>query len=217
MDNSHFLFSSDTPVDKIAFAKEGEATLDGDGLIDITIEHGLGTPLFTEGIWSDDDFATAWTFGTIKYTGDTISVRSSLVADSTNITAHIEKTPNLTIKYRIWGYISEKEVGTEAPKTSIAITDKFTLDTDNNLPKLVLEGYADPDTTLNYEDVANISCAAIWGDMSGNGEWSALADGIGQVYGGFGDFVTLQPGNSAIYFSNLTGCPTKYYYRFYTS
>lgn len=215
MDASHFLFTSDLPIDKIAFATEGEMTTDADGVAEFTAAHDFGVPVFPEGIWSTDDFATSWTFGTTKYSGDTISVRSSIIGNKTNIVGNVVMTPNTKIRYRVWGFITNNEINTEVPKTGLAVADRFTLDTDYNYPKLVTDGIANKGDTVRVDGLKGMQSACVWADMAGDDQYSPISDGIGEVYGGFGDFAVFDLEENKIDFYDLVGAAQKYYYRIY--
>ena len=61
-----FIFNSDYPIDKIVWLEQGEFDTDNYGNFEKTIAHKLLATPFVKGVWTYDDWATTWMFGSVK-------------------------------------------------------------------------------------------------------------------------------------------------------
>jgi hypothetical protein len=208
---NNFLFNSDHPIDKLVWLYEGEQTLSG-GYKEFTIAHNVGAQLFVQGIWSDNDWATTYPFCTQRVSGQTFAFRSTLYSGTSNVvgTILLDGGGSKKIKVRLWGVVHEGEtLGLELNPTSVLSTNKFVLNTDNNYPQLLMDGYANPGTTIDHL-LNEYPYVDVWYKAS----WSSGYSYVNDTCSGLGsDNLVYTTTNSLVLGSGAQ--ITKYYYRIY--
>lgn len=213
---SNLAIDTDHPMDKAVFLFEGQINVTTADDAIFRINHNIGAMLFVDGIWSPDNWATTFSFGSSRRTGDVIGITSSLLANDTRIEGSIRYNANVTVKYRIWGFVNEAEtLALDVAGTSALSQNIFVINSDYNYPRLVMEGYANKGDTINH-NLGEIPRVDIWRyDSYIQGYGKLYNDGFGLTYGGFGEFAKITA--NQIEFSNVTGAGDKYYYRVYES
>lgn len=211
---SNLILDSDYPIDKIVWLHEGTMNL-SQGVNTLTIPHGVGAQIYPKGIWTVDDWATTQMFGVMRYgQGGLLDFTSQLSADSlnTDITLRYE-IGSATAKIRLWGVCNDTQIpNLEVPNTAPLSNNNLVIDTRNNYPKLFLEGFATPNTTVNH-NLGAIPQVDIWAFDSYSNQWYLFADDSFGTMFGLGEFVKLTA--STLEFTNNSGASSNYYYRIY--
>lgn len=224
---SHFLLSTDRPIDKIAWMWEGELELNhSDGDIAYWgskfFNHNIGTQLFVKGIWSVDDWATTYSFGGTKLTSANLTEISSYCrANDTRVEfgATLKSDRALTAKVRLWGFVYEDETkGLELNPTVGLSRNKYALNTDFNYPRLYAEGYATKGgSSLGYDFDGALPYVDVWyiEPNSGNFEYLDFGFYLNDVDTQW-DAAVVQIYRDVTLFDVEEQKPyTKYYYRIY--
>ena len=210
---SNLLLDSAYPIDKIAWLHEGTMAL-SQGVNSITIPHGIGAQIYPQGIWSVDGWATTQMFGASAYgTGGTLEFASAVSADSTNTYADIRYNGSATAQIRLWGVCADSQIPTlDATTTASASRNNLVINTDNNYPKLYLEGFATPGTTVNH-GLGTIPQVDVWCFDSYENSWHPLNDDSFGLSFGLGEIVKATA--TTLEFTTNTGNYPNYYYRIY--
>lgn len=221
VDQKDFIFNSDYPVDKIVWLEKGEFDTDNYGNFEKTIAHKLLATPFVKGVWTYDDWATTWMFGSVKISDGAYQVYSEVGSDSTNVylSGFVDLNAKKTIKYKIWGVWNESDTySTEAQATAGQGSTKFLFNTDYNYPRLVIEGYLDKGKTAGF-NLDEIPYCDVWGymDMYIGGQNKKVwmnwhRDGFGIVYD---DLEYVKITTTGITLRSAANSPDKIYYRVY--
>lgn len=208
---SDLLIDSDSPMDKVVYLYEGSVRTDYQ-TAQFNLTHGVGAILFVDGIWSADNWATTYSFGASKRSGDVMAITSNLNSDSSRIEGYILVDRDVAIRYKLWGVVSEMDtLDLNVDETASESANRFIINSDYNYPRLIREGMATPNTTITH-GLGSIPRVDVW-RYSGNMWAKMYNDGFGTTYGGFGEFVKLSDRN--IVFTDNLGCADRYYYRIY--
>lgn len=198
--------------------QEGETTLDayGDTPNDITIQHNIGVQIYTNGVWTIDDWQTTYNFNANRMDAQTYYYASTLSSTASVVTlnaSHMDGA-NKKLKYRVWGFMDEEATkGIGANKTAGYSLNRLVLSTDYQYPMLYKEGKATPNTTITHS-LGVIPYVDIWTGSTANNHPFRLVtdDQFGIVYGEGG---LVQVTDSAITFTNSSYADDEYYYRIY--
>lgn len=209
-----FLLNTDYSADKIVWLKEGTINANA-GSNDITLSHSFGVNLFVRGVFSRDNFQTAYEFGTEKYMPNSLVLdfNSYIVSDTSEVLAHITLNSSSTVQYRLWGVVNEAETqNLDISGTASDTTNEFIVNTKYNLPRLYAEGYANPDTDYIHS-LGFIPYVDVWAYDQYMNKWTLLPVGI------FGSaFLVGSPikvDTSKISFTSQNPTYTNFYYRVY--
>ena len=206
-----FLFNSDYPIDKLVWLYEGEQTLSG-GYKEFTLTHSVGAQLFVQGIWSADDWATTMPFCTERVSGQTYAFFTTLYSNTTNVvgTIMLDGGGSKKIKVRLWGVVHEGEtLGTNLNPTATLSANRFVLNTDNNYPQLLMDGYANPGTAI-YHNLGEMAYTDVWYKAS----WASGYSYVNDICSGFGANNQVNITTNGLYVGSGSNI-TKYYYRIY--
>ena len=160
-----FIFNSDYPVDKVVWLYEGQFTTSSSStltaiVIDMEEQLGSRRPIFVKGAVSIDDWQTAIMIGAQRSTLGNASMSMAWTnynMDLGRSGAFLELTPdfrsypNRTAKYRLWGVVREDmRDAAEYSKNSTTTKSKLNFNTDNNYPRLYMDGIAKSGTTIEH-------------------------------------------------------------------
>lgn len=139
--------SSDYPMDKVVFLKTGSYSFtNGNGLI-IPIPHGLKFTPLVNGSWSmTSNFSIQYEFSSGEFpsgnNGYLYKRVMNIFADATNIYITGDNIGStVTAYYRIYGFEPSHVTSSYAPLSAQA--DDFSISSDYNNPKLLLNNYID--------------------------------------------------------------------------
>lgn len=173
---SRFILDTDHPIDKLVWLYEDTLTLDEFGFGQKTVAHGIGAQLFTQGIWSTDNWATTWTFGTQRQEGQVMTYGGDLSSDTVNVTFSVTaaNATSGTAKVRLWGVVNEIETrNLPLRATSELSANRFIFNTDYRYPKLIIEGYANKSSSITY-NLNAIPYVDIWVKRENETKYSFL-------------------------------------------
>lgn len=209
-----FLLNTDYSADKIVWLKEGSISANA-GSNDIRLSNTLGVNLFVRGVFSRDNFQTAYEFGASKDLPNSLVLdfSSYVASDTSEVLANIWLNSGSTVQYRLWGVVNEAETqNLDINGTASDTANQFIVNTKYNLPRLYAEGYANPDTDYNHS-LGFIPYVDVWAYDQYMNKWSLLPVGIfGSVFG-VGSPITVDV--SKISFTSQNPTYTKFYYRVY--
>ena len=209
-----FLLNTDYSADKIVWLKEGTINANA-GSNDITLSHSFGVNLFVRGVFSRDNFQTAYEFGTEKYMPNSLVLdfNSYIVSDTSEVLAHITLNSSSTVQYRLWGVVNEAETqNLDISGTASDTTNEFIVNTKYNLPRLYAEGYANPDTDYIHS-LGFIPYVDVWAYDQYMNKWTLLPVGI--FGSAFGVGSPIKVDSSKVYFTNQNATYNNFYYRVY--
>lgn len=210
-----FILNSDYPVDKIVWLKEGDATMDAWGNINITLPHTVGAQIYVNGVWTIDDWTTTYNFSAQRQVAQGYEYQATAKAtDSTvKISAAHENGANKTFKYRLWGFISEESSkGIEIKPTAGQSANRLVFSSDYEYPMLYKEGIATPGTTIAH-GLGEIPYVDVWGKMQNDTGYSIVSgDCFGEVYG-YGENIKITA--NEVIFKSTAPLYESYYYRIY--
>ena len=206
-----FVFTSDYPVDKIAWLKEIELTMDSRGKAQEVYQTGIDKKIFLEGIISFDDWVTCTPMTQNNYGDD--QVQSILVIGNglfAIIVTPLGDNPdiaNKTAKIRIWGYMAEEDAkNIDTGKTANASKEPLSLNTDNIYPRLAQEGYTRTGEVITH-NLGKIPTVLYWWEVDEEGdEWQ---------YDTFTDYEARK--NTIVFTREKSDKPVNIYYRIYIS
>ncbi len=209
-----FLLNTDYSADKIVWLKEGTINANA-GSNDITLSHSFGVNLFVRGVFSRDNFQTAYEFGTEKYMPNSLVLdfNSYIVSDTSEVLAHITLNSSSTVQYRLWGVVNEAETqNLDISGTASDTTNEFIVNTKYNLPRLYAEGYANPDTDYIHS-LGFIPYVDVWAYDQYMNKWTLLPVGI--FGSAFGVGSPIKVDSSKVYFTNQNATYNNFYYSVY--
>jgi hypothetical protein len=209
-----FLLNTDYSADKIVWLKEGTINANA-GSNDITLSHSFGVNLFVRGVFSRDNFQTAYEFGTEKYMPNSLVLdfNSYIVSDTSEVLAHITLNSSSTVQYRLWGVVNEAETqNLDISGTASDTTNEFIVNTKYNLPRLYAEGYANPDTDYIHS-LGFIPYVDVWAYGQYMNKWTLLPVGIFGSAFLWGSPIKVD--TSKISFTSQNPTYTNFYYRVY--
>lgn len=209
-----FLLNTDYSADKIVWLQEGSISANA-GSNDIRLSNTLGVNLFVRGVFSRDNFQTAYEFGTSKYLPNSLVLdfSSYVASDTSEVLAHIGLNSGSTVQYRLWGVVNEAETQNLDINGTVSDTaNQFIVNTKFNLPRLYAEGYANPDTDYNHS-LGFIPYVDVWAYDKYMKKWSLFP--VGTFGSGFigGSPITVDV--SKISFTSQNPTYTEFYYRVY--
>lgn len=163
---NRFIFNSDYPIDKVVWLYEGSATSPATAgaseSTDINLYDILknNEPVFLQGVYTVDDWQTAYMLGVNQVTIDPYKNVSGGVSwgnwpySSTATITFSSRTVysvKLPIKYRIWGIIREDtRSAAEYGKNSSLMKSKLTFNSENNYPRLYKDGIAQAGDVIEH-------------------------------------------------------------------
>lgn len=209
-----FLLNTDYSADKIVWLKDGSISANA-GSNDIRLSNTLGVNLFVRGVFSRDNFQTAYEFGTDKYLANSLVLdfSSYVASDTSEVLANIWLNSSSTVQYRLWGVVNEAETqNLDINGTASDTTNEFIVNTKYNLPRLYAEGYANPDTDYNHS-LGFIPYVDVWAYDQYMNKWSLLPVGI--FGSAFGTGSPIKVDASKISFTSQNPTYTNFYYRVY--
>ena len=210
-----FLLNTDYSADKIVWLKEGSISANA-GSNDIRLSNTLGVNLFVRGVFSRDNFQTAYEFGAFKDLPNSLVLdfSSYVASDTSEVLANIWLNSGATVQYRLWGVVNEAETqNLDINGTASDTTNKFIVNTKYNLPRLYAEGYANPDTDYNHS-LGFIPYVDVWGYNTNWGKWSLSPIGMFGQFGSQSTIIKVDQ-NKISFSSHHLGTYTKYYFRIY--
>ena len=154
MNLSHFIFSSDYPMDKVVFYKQVEVTVPAHQNYAIVEPHNL---LFTPlplAVWATSaDFSDTRSLESVP---DTIGM-DTVKADATNITVTIDNGKNTSVKayVRLYGLLPETAIDEAAP--TARQSSKLIFDTDKVYSPLIFSGLITSDLNITHVAKVNVT------------------------------------------------------------
>lgn len=153
----HFLFNSDYPTDKLVFAKQGTITITRTWYANYDIlPTGIGAPVYIEGDFRIQGADEIYPFGEA---GTSTGVQSVVVSYMFNDQCYVvpdffiinEELVGTKVDYRVWGYCNEQETkNIDIGGTASTAKPKLIIDSDNNYPRFVGDGYIAQGQTYNH-------------------------------------------------------------------
>lgn len=139
-----FIFTSDYPIDKIAWVKEDVITLDNRGKATIEYNTGLSKTVFAEGVGSFDDWETSAPIIRTRSDGAVdgiVECEPGIVAIVITPVGSNPSYANKTLKVRLWGYMNENDAKTtDLNRNAAIVKNALSFNSDNNYPRFVAEG-----------------------------------------------------------------------------
>ena len=144
-----FIFNSDYPTDKVVWLYEGSVKLNSSGQATVTLDIQLDRVPYIKGCISLDDWQTSIGLGTTRLASGG-NVTDLIIANVYNseLDLNLQRHANATVKYRLWGVLSENDTGIEANRNNAISKTKLAFSTDNNYPRLIKEGIAKSGETV---------------------------------------------------------------------
>jgi len=227
---NRFLFNSDYPTDKVVWLYEGETTSPSQGggaryvNIDITSTIGTTVPIFIKGVYTIDNWQTAYMIGSDEVTTDSSKNVTTGLSWSTwgsphlelSVYANTDYSVNLPVKYRLWGVMREDvNSGVEFSKNSGITKNKLIFDSRANYPRLYKDGIAKSGDVVTHE-LKKIPYVDYWWNWSADGfnsSWSYRPSG--RLGDGTSSAPTVRITDSQLTFTQYAGEDCYYYYRIY--
>lgn len=169
-DARHFLVTSDHPTPAIVWKYEGSiANIPGIDMKSTTVTHNLGfTPLIM-GLWSDNSgFNPAYdisnAYGNPDYSNGFLQLNECGTDTTTvHISGYNSSTSTKTLYFKLFAYAPPDYNGSVP---SVGDVTHFVLNSDNNTPKIIKEGYVDLQSNQSTTIAHNLGYtpqAKVWG------------------------------------------------------
>lgn len=211
---NNYIINSDYPMEKVAWVFETSGTTSSSGSSTIAAQTTLtrtnptGTPLLLDGIYSFDNWASAypiscgdrdryWEFVQLRSTSEEILI--SFVGYSTS----------LPFKVRLWGFIPEDYPDGNAPKTDTASNYPFTIDTSKNYMNIYKTGRvtaSSPSPATVSHNLGYMPFVRIW--RGSNTNWELFPIQSSQY---------AEINNDELVIKGNSNYSATYYYRIYTN
>lgn len=218
-----FIFNSDYPTDKVVYLKEGQVTLNGSGYASVSIDNPLDKAPYIKGCISLNNWQSSLMFGTTR-TASAGNVTDLIIAtlrsfnNVLTLELNMSKHANATVKYRLWGVISEDNTGIEATKNSSITKSKLIFNSENNYPRLIKDGIAKSGETVEH-NLKRIPFIDYWYDWNS----TSRLKNVTYNFQPSGEFTTgastttptVLADEDKLYFKKLNNDDVYYYYRIY--
>lgn len=233
----HFIFNSDYPTDKIVWLYEGQLTTDSNGegselIYGDDFPYG-DPPIFVKGVGSVDNWQSSFMLGSeypfagSLYDSTTINCGHHWISEkqeyisSLYVRVLLRNYPNKTVKLRLWGMQREDiAVAKDYGNTSNISKNKLKFDSNNNYPRLYMEGVALSGETIQH-DLNKIPYVEYWcqtkstlvpqtKDNAFDWGWDYYAGATFESGG-----ATVQATNKTLTFTKKGSDDVFYYYRVY--
>ena len=210
-----FIFNSDYPTDKVVWLYEGSVKLNGSGQATVTLDIQLDRVPYIKGCISLDDWQTSIGLGTTRLASGG-NVTDLIIANVYNseLDLNLQRHANATVKYRLWGVLSENDTGIEANRNNAISKTKLAFSTDNNYPRLIKEGVAKSGETVAH-NLKRIPYVDYWYSWANNMMYPSYEPSGVMTTAASANVPTMSADEDNVYFKQVGGSDVYYYYRIY--
>lgn len=210
-----FIFNSDYPTDKVVWLYEGSVKLNSSGQATVTLDIQLDRVPYIKGCISLDDWQTSIGLGTTRLASGG-NVTDLIIANVYNseLDLNLQRHANATVKYRLWGVLSENDTGIEANRNNAISKTKLAFSTDNNYPRLIKEGIAKSGETVHH-GLGRIPYADYWYSWANNMNYPSYEPSGVMTTAASANVPTMSADKDNVYFKQVGGSDVYYYYRIY--
>lgn len=210
-----FIFNSDYPTDKVVWLYEGSVKLNGSGQATVALDIQLDRVPYIKGCISLDDWQTSIGLGTTRLASGG-NVTDLIIANVYNseLDLNLQRHANATVKYRLWGVLSENDTGIEANRNNAISKTKLAFSTDNNYPRLIKEGIAKSGETVAH-NLKRIPYVDYWYSWTNNMMYPSYEPSGVMTTAASANVPTMSADEDNVYFKQVGGSDVYYYYRIY--
>lgn len=210
-----FIFNSDYPTDKVVWLYEGSVKLNSSGQATVALDIQLDRVPYIKGCISLDDWQTSIGLGTTRLASGG-NVTDLIIANVYNseLDLNLQRHANATVKYRLWGVLSENDTGIEANRNNAISKTKLAFSTDNNYPRLIKEGIAKSGETVAH-NLKRIPYVDYWYSWANNMQYPSYEPSGVMTTAASANVPTMSADEDNVYFKQVGGSDVYYYYRIY--